>query len=85
MRHRQRATAGESRRKPQLPVTRIVLMARHEGPAGVRERGIGARGLPRNLGDLVVSGDVGNGGAGTAERRDDRREAGRAARSRSSE
>jgi hypothetical protein len=30
-------------------------MARREGPAGVRERGIRARGLPRNLGDLVDS------------------------------
>jgi hypothetical protein len=34
-------------------------MARREGLTGVEERGIGARGLRRNLGDLVVSG-VGN-------------------------
>src|SRR5688572_7461023 len=29
-------------------------MARREGPTGVEERGISARGLPRNLGDLVA-------------------------------
>ena len=59
MRHRQRRrVAGESRRQQQLPASSAVLMARREGPTGVEERGIGAEGLPRNLGDLVVSGDV---------------------------
>lgn len=47
--------AGESRRKQQLPDVSVVLRARRGGPAGVEERGIGARGLPRNLGDLVLS------------------------------
>ncbi len=85
MRHRQRRrVAGESRRQQQLPVSSAVLMARREGPTGVEERGIGAGGFPRNLGDLVVSGDVGDDGDGTAEQRDNRCEAGRVTRSRSS-
>jgi hypothetical protein len=58
-------------------------MARREGPAGVRERGIGAGGLPGNLGDLAVSGVVDDDG-GTVEQRDDRCGAERTARSRSS-
>jgi hypothetical protein len=40
------------------PGTSVVLRARREGLAGVGERGIGAIGLPRNLGGLVVSDDV---------------------------
>jgi len=67
------------------PIFSDVLMARREGPAGVGERGIGARGFPRNLGDLTVSGGVGNDVAGTVEQRDNRCEVGRTARSRSSE
>jgi hypothetical protein len=54
-------------------------MARREGPAGVRERGIGARGLPGNLGDLAVSVIVDDDG-GTVEQRDDRCGAERTAR-----
>ena len=84
LRHRQRATADESRRQQRLPGFSDVLMARRKGPAGVEERGTGAIGLSRNLGDLVVSDAVGDDRVGTAEQRK-RCGAGRTARSRSSQ
>jgi hypothetical protein len=43
MRHRPRAIADGSRREQQLPAPADVLMARHEGPTGVLERGKGER------------------------------------------
>jgi hypothetical protein len=85
MRHRQRREPrAKAVGKQQLPECSVVLRARRGGPAGVEERGIGAGGLPRNLGDLVLSDDVGNGVGGIAEQRDDRCRARRRARSRSS-
>lgn len=46
------------RRKPPETATPLTRMSSWLGvlvPTGVEERGIGAQGLPRNLGDLVVS------------------------------
>lgn len=77
--------AGESRRKQQLPVRLVVLRARRGGPAGVGEGGTGARGFPRNLGDLVISREASDGVRGIAEQRDDRCGARWVTRSRSSE
>ena len=53
--------------------------ARREGPAGVQERGIGAGGFPRNLGEPARSVR-----SGTTKRGDDPSEEGRHAGSRSS-
>jgi hypothetical protein len=52
LRHRQRAKAGG---KPRLPAYWASYRARREGPTGVGEQGKRTQGLPRNLGDHVVS------------------------------
>jgi hypothetical protein len=61
----------------------VVLRARHGGPTGVEEGGIGARGFTRNLGGLTGSEAV-KSSSGIAEARDDRDGARRRVRSRSS-
>jgi hypothetical protein len=79
MRHRQRQGPPVNGNSP----LEVVLRARHGGPAGVGEGGIGAKGLTRNLGGLTGSAAV-TSSSGIAEARDDRDEARRPVRSRSS-
>jgi hypothetical protein len=79
MRHRQWRRPPVNRNSPR----EVVLRARHGGPTGVEEGGIGARGLPRNLGGLTGSAEA-KSNSGIAEARDDRDGARRPVRSRSS-
>jgi hypothetical protein len=74
--------AAKATGQPQLPA-QVVLRARHGGPTGVEEGGIGARGLSRNLGGLTRL-RRSESRSGIAEARDDRDGARRPVRSRSS-